>query len=410
MTQLVGRILRQPEAIKTDVPALDECHVITHRAETASVVEDIKNGLEKDGLGDLVLQVSPDVTSSNGAVARKIKRRPTFESTKIYLPKVRITDSGEARDLDYETDILSSIDWRGFDPRDIAARIPENAQAAESQLQRITLADNGDELLVGETVAENPETLIFDPAYAVRMISDIVSNPFVGREIVGKLLDALRVRNFADDKIGKLANLIIEELRKGLDSERDARAEALFKAQVTAGRVQFRLRLDSHNWEMPFSIETLEPENARQLVSQTGGPLEKSLFAPVYENDLNSEERDVAVYLDGEQTLSWWHRNVARKQYGIQGWKRAKIYPDFIFAVQGGGRAERITALETKGDQLDNLDTAYKRDVLAFLSDNFAWDESIPVGELELVHKNGETVQCALILMSEWRSKLPSYL
>lgn len=410
MTQLVGRILRQPGAIKTNLPALDECHVITHRAETARVVEAIKNGLEKDGLGDLVLQVSPDATSGNNAVARKIKRRPAFESTEIYLPKVIIVDSDEARDLDYETDILSSIDWRGFDPRDIAACIPENAQAAESQLQRITLADNGDELFVSNTVAENPEALIFDPSYAVRMVSDIVSNPFVGREIVGNLLDALRVRSFDDFKIGKLANLIIAELRKGLDSERTARAEALFKTEVATGRIQFRLRLDSRNWRMPFSVETLEPENARQLLSQTGGPLEKSLFAPVYENDLNGEEREVAVYLDGEQALSWWHRNVARTQYGIQGWKRAKIYPDFIFAVQGEGKAERITVLETKGDQLNNLDTAYKRDVLTFLSDNFVWDDHIPAGELELVHKNGETVQCALVLMSEWKSKLPSYL
>jgi type III restriction enzyme len=31
--------------------------------------------------------------------------------------------SGEVRDLDYETDVLSTIDWRGFDPKDIAARI-----------------------------------------------------------------------------------------------------------------------------------------------------------------------------------------------------------------------------------------------------------------------------------------------
>ena len=58
MTQLVGRILRQPGAIKTEVPALDECHVITHRTDTASVVEAIKEGFERDGLGDLVLQVS----------------------------------------------------------------------------------------------------------------------------------------------------------------------------------------------------------------------------------------------------------------------------------------------------------------------------------------------------------------
>ena len=122
MTQLVGRILRQPGAIKTEVSALDECHVITHRTDTATVVEAIKDGLEKDGLGDLFLQVSQDDTSGTGAVARKIDRRPAFASAEIYLPKVMIVNGGEARDLDYETDVLSSIDWRGFDPKDIAVR------------------------------------------------------------------------------------------------------------------------------------------------------------------------------------------------------------------------------------------------------------------------------------------------
>jgi hypothetical protein len=95
---------------------------------------------------------------------------------------------------------------------------------------------------------------------------------------------------------------------------------------------------------------------------------------------------------------------------GIQGWKKAKIYPDLIFAVQSAGAAKKITVLETKGDQLDNLDTAYKRDVLAFLSDHFAWDESVPAGELELVQNNGETVHGTLILMSEWKAKLPDHL
>ena len=343
MTQLVGRILRQPGAIKTEVSALDECHVITHRTGTATVVEAIKDGLEKDGLGDLVLQVSQDDTSGNGAVARKIDRRPAFASADIYLPKVIIVDGGEARDLDYETDVLSSIDWRNFDPKDIAARIPENARAAESQLQRIKLADDGDELFVGETVAKNSETLAFDPSHAVRMISDIVPNPFVGREIVGNLLAALHIRVFDDVKLGELASFIVEELRKGLASECAARAEALFKSEVVAGRIQFRLRLDNRNWRMPFSMYTMEPENSRQLLSKTGGSLEKSLFAPVYEKELNSEEREVAVYLDGEQALSWWHRNVARTQYGIQGWHRAKIYPDFIFAVQVDEKVKRLT-------------------------------------------------------------------
>lgn len=409
MTQLVGRILRQPGAMKTDVDSLDECHVITHHADTASVVSAIKEGLEQDGLGDLVLRVTQDDRTGSGKVSRTIGRRPAFATTEIYLPKVMVVESGEARDLDYETDVLAVIDWRGFDPKEIAARVPENAQAAESQLQRIRLAEDGDELFVGETVAASTEVLAFDPAHAVRMVSDIVPNPFVGREIVGAMIAALRARGFDDAKLGQLASLIVEELRKGLDRARSARAEALFKAEVAAGRIQFRLRLDGRNWRMPFSIETEEPENGRKLLNRAGNALEKSLFAPVYESELNGDEQDVAVYLDGEKTLTWWHRNVARSQYGIQGWKKAKIYPDFIFAVQREGENKRITVLETKGDQLDNLDTAYKRDTLSFLSDHFRWDEATPVGELELVN-NGVTVEGTLILMSEWKAKLPAHL
>ena len=53
---------------------------------------------------------------------------------------------------------------------------------------------------------------------------------------------------------------------------------------------------------------------------------------------------------------------------GLRSSINAKIYPDFIFAVQVEGEAKRLTVLETKGDQLDNFDTAYKREVLTFLS------------------------------------------
>ena len=410
MTQLVGRILRQPGAMKTGVEALDECHVITHHAETASVVEVIQAGLEEDGLGDLVLQVAQENTGGAGEGIRKINRRPSFASTEIYLPKVMVLDGGEARELDYETDVLSRIDWRGFDPQNIAARIPENAQAADAQLQRIGLTEEGDEFFFKETVAESSEALAFDPVHAVRMVLDIVPNPFVGREIVGRLVDALRGRGFDDLKLGGIAGLVVEEMREQLGRERDAQAEALFKDEVAAGRIQFRLRLDGRNWRMPFQIDTTEPTGARQLVNANGGPLEKSLFAPVYESEFNHAEREVAVYLDGEEALTWWHRNVARVQYGIQGWKKGKIYPDFIFAARTDGTGSRITILETKGDQLDNLDTAYKREVLSFLSSSFAWDDCTPAGELELITSGGETVQCALILMSEWKTKLPRIL
>jgi type III restriction enzyme len=409
MKQLVGRILRQPGAMKTGVDALDECHVVTHHAGTAEVVAAIKSGLEEDGLGDLVLAISQAEPGASAKTTRQIPRRKVFASTEIYLPKVLLVDGGQARELDYETDVLSVVDWRGFDPQAIADRFPDNAQAVESQLQRISLTD-GQELFAAEQIAAGMEALRFDPPYAVRMISDIVPNPFVAREIVGRLLKALEKRGFSEAKIGSLSSLIVEELRKGLDTERAARAEAMFKADVAAGRIQFRLRLDGKNWRMPFTIETTEPDTARQLVGNSGGPLERSLFAPVYENEFNRDERDVAVYLDGDKALVWWHRNVARAQYGMQGWRRAKIYPDFIFAVERSDKSRRITVLETKGDQLDNLDTAYKRDLLDLLSASFVWDSTVPAGTLELIKDTGETVECSLILMSEWPAKLPAHL
>jgi type III restriction enzyme len=409
MTQLVGRILRQPGAVKTGIEALDECHVITHHANTADVVNAIKNGLEQDGLGDLILRISQDDKSSPGRGARSISRRPEHGSLEIYLPKVLIADADTVRDLDYETDILSGIDWRGFDPSAIAARVPDNAQAAESQLQRIRLSDDGSRTFVGEPVAANPESMSFDPAYAVRMLSDIVLNPFVGREIVGATLDILRQRSFDDAKLGKLASLIIETLRSGLDEARHTQAETLFKAGVEAGRIQFRLRMDGRNWRMPFSVETTEPDDADHVTSSSGGPLARSLFSPIYRNELNNEEIGVARRLDSALNLSWWHRNVARSQYGIQGWRKPRIYPDFIFAVHQNGRTSRIVVLETKGDQLDNNDTAYKREVLDYLTHHFRWDDTKPIGQLELV-KGGEVVQGTLILMSDIPTALPAYL
>lgn len=411
MTQLVGRILRQPGAHKTGLEQspLDECHVITHHVGTADVVSAVKSGLEQDGLGDLVLSIAQGEPGADIKVTRKIERRDAFASTEIYLPMVLRIEDGEVRALDYETDVLATIDWRGFDPTAIAEKIPENAQAAESQLQRISLTDTKEHIAV-RAVSAGAENLHFDPTYAVRMVSDIVPNPFVGREIVGKLLKALEARGFDAGKTGSLSGLIIEELRRGLGTERAARAEKLFKDAVSVGGIQFRLRLDGKNWRMPFTVEANEPVNARQLVGKTGGLLERSLFSPVYESELNGDEQAVAIYLDDDKALKWWHRNVARTQYGLQGWRRAKIYPDFIFAAQQSGVGSRITVLETKGDQLDNLDTAYKRELLKVMSDNFAWDKNVPAGTLELIKENGEKVECTLILMSEWKAKLPGYL
>ncbi|MBN1929096.1 MAG: hypothetical protein JW764_06105 [Chlorobiaceae bacterium] len=350
--------------------------------------------------------------SSAPSGPRTVHRRPKFASTNIYLPLVLRVEDDETRPLRYEEDILSAIDWQHLDILPLAAKIPDNASAAEQQMQRIRLVDSGGERIVSEAVGASQERLVFDTAYAVRMISDIVPNAWWASDIVGDLLAALKNLGFDDAALGRISGLIVEELRKGLEEVRTDRAEALFRHEVAEGRIQFRLRADGRNWQLPETAQTFEPEGADQLNGANGGPLEKSLFSPIYKGDFSSkDERDVAIYLDEQKALTWWHRNVARSHYAVQGWRREKVYPDFIFAMQQAESKSKLVVLEMKGNHLaGNDDTEYKKAVLKLMTTAFAEEPRQRIGELELVHQSGPTVECDLVLFPEWKTRLPELM
>ncbi|HAU30950.1 MAG: Uncharacterized protein XD78_1110 [Desulfotomaculum sp. 46_296] len=58
ITQLVGRILRQPGARKTKVKELDESYVFCYRQRAKEVLESVKACFEAEGLGDLAGRTS----------------------------------------------------------------------------------------------------------------------------------------------------------------------------------------------------------------------------------------------------------------------------------------------------------------------------------------------------------------
>jgi type III restriction enzyme len=163
----------------------------------------------------------------------------------------------------------------------------------------------------------------------VRVISDLVPNPFVALCLVAELIAGVEARGFDAAKIGAASGDIIDALRLALTKERAEHAETLFRAEVNSGRTQFRLRLDGQNWPMPTHLSSTEPNGSPHLTRADGGALQRSLFSPVFRNELNGDEQNVAVPLEGDATVKWWHRNVAMANSGLQGWKRGRFYPDF---------------------------------------------------------------------------------
>lgn len=412
MTQLVGRILRQPDATRVDkkYDGLNECFVFCHHSTTQEIVAAIKTGLENDGMADLAMQIKESDGQNGGtSKVRKVKRRDAFASTEIYLPVVNWAEGGSVRELDYEMDVIFGVDWGAISIQPLVDKLSPDAHGTTTQFTRVSLATTGKDFMKAEDATPVTETMMFDPVYATRIITDIVPNPWVAREFVGEVIEKLKAKGFTDEKMGELSSFILDELRKHLLSERDRLSEQKFLADVAAERIQFRLRADQNNWTMPSTLDTELPDTAQQLIRKDGKTVQKSLFSPEYQANFNPAEAEFACYIDEIAALQWWHRNVARAgHYFVQGWRKNKVYPDFIFALQRKNGKERLMVLETKGDHLaGNPDSEYKQKLLKELTKAYKEDNVVKAGQLQLVGK-GKDVICELVLMSEWKTKVHS--
>jgi type III restriction enzyme len=93
MTQLVGRILRQPYQEKTGVPALDESYVYCLHKRASTIAQEVKSALEDEGyegnaLG-LIVDASgdaPQSTSRQIRIHERYSRMYRQFDGKIYLP------------------------------------------------------------------------------------------------------------------------------------------------------------------------------------------------------------------------------------------------------------------------------------------------------------------------------------
>jgi len=415
MTQMVGRIMRQPDAQKTGIAALDECYVYCFHPRTGDVVKAIKSALEQDGMGDLAQRVVVHGQGSAQPQARQTVvrgRRPEFRGMEVCLPQVQFADGGALRRLEWETDILSALDWSLVQLDDFARLLPRPGTAPRTQVRRIGLEVLRETAAVAYGAAA-PVLLAFDRAYAARAVADIVANPFVAFALVDQLARSLQSRGWTDDDLGSAGALIVEELRKWLASERDRLAEDVFRSMVSAGTIQFRLRADASLWRLPDSERVELPSPARRMLRPSDGEyVQRSLFEPVYEDELNGLEFEVACYLDEQSALSWWYRNVVRENgYYLQGWRKSRIYPDFILATRMEDGIKRLIVLETKGDQLaGSLDTQYKRRLMDLVTDSFLQEGLPTIGTLELEFPPDTVVECRLVQQAHWRPEVDALL
>jgi type III restriction enzyme len=370
ITQLVGRILRQPKARKTKVKELDESYVFCFRQKARELLENIKIGFEVEGLGDLASRVSVDEGDREDVEATKERTfgyREIFKKFEgnLYLPKFVIQEINGWRDVNYEMDILSRIDWGKVDLKSLAD-IPLAEIKAREEKVTVGLSEDKKKVIETKEFISGEGGLEIDKVFITRQILDIIPNPWIGYEIGKREID-LFLSKYDKKIVTNNLVFIIEELRKYLEKERDRLAEKVFRGLIEQKILWFFLLFDKGGYKLPSRIKV--KKISKSLIRQNNTPIQRSLFDFVPDEEFNEMEKSVAIYLDEQEKLLWWYRNLSRQDYYVQGWKKHKIFPDFIFADTDEKKQEdynKIYIIETKGLHLKNEDTDYKKNVFDF--------------------------------------------
>ena len=359
LTQLIGRVLRQPYAQRTGIDELDKAHVFCSTQNVTKLVESIKNSLERHGLGEMARSGVFDEEKKRELV---VNRRKEFRNLDIPMPKVFYREKGKTRLLDYERDILSNINWGGL-------RCEQTELPLEKE-QKITegLVDVKGHDLGTTRVAMEGEV---GDAFFARHLRDIIPNPWQAMRISREARSFISKLRTPQDIYNDRMN-IVGQMRKDMERQKEEASELFFINKLRTNEIMFKLDATGSSWKVPKEITLQHIGERKYLTRETNEQLSLSLFEKYLERDFNEFEQGIAGYLDEGKALKWWHRVAARKEYGLQGWRKHLIYPDFLAFVSKDRNKDSSLILETKGSHLSgNDDTEYKKKLFELLEKNY---------------------------------------
>lgn len=369
VTQLVGRVLRQPFARKTGIKELDESYVYYTKGDTREILEKVSAGFKNEGLEDLVTKVKfRDNETINATKTVRIKKEfsEKFQHS-FYLPVwVMIDRDGTKRRFSYELDIKPKIDFSKVELKDEFLTKLENSLSNETKERKafaVTLDDSSKAAIIEEQSQSNGKAEI-NIDYLTRRLNELIENPFLARIIGTRCLSQIE-KKIGEEKLKEHFSFIVSQLCKKFLEEKTKQEEEIFLEELKAQNLILAV-LDDET--IGFKVPTEDVIT----ISPIPSTYKYYLFEEVEITAMNTLERKVGDLLDKQEKILWWFRNkVNRKWYSIQGWQQNKIRPDFVAAKKtADNRLELVYIIESKGEHLlGNIDTTYKKKVLDVMTE-----------------------------------------
>jgi len=419
--QILGRVLRQPQARPFGSRLLNCSYVLTASAQFHRTINSIVDGLRRAGFSERDYRVVEEESAPPAAVGETLFTRST-----PVAPPTQMAEAGgdwladAARQTEEFEHLAAFTRAQNLQAPEVEAAMNRKAMRASVREAASALhlpqffltippigflTDSTEVLLERENLLKDFRLLTCSSAISFETLEDPIIEVDVeesGRPSV-RTLDARREQQVAAliqglsresqiqqmtarlyQLIGRMPPIADQDIRKYIQRILESMPDAVLHDSIArprayAKRIQEKIR----------SLEQAHAGEQFQTLLRTGKVTAKPSYrlpasitptatATPYERRLYEEEWSVNGFEDqairaicGLDNMVFWHRNPVRAGFRING--AVNHYPDFILLLSSG----RVVVLETKGDDRDNSDSATKlalgRDWAAQAGSNFRY-------------------------------------
>ncbi len=408
LTQLIGRVLRQPYATSTAIEALNQCYVYCNKTESKTAVDAIKKGLEDEGMADVSDQINTNSQNSSSGLEKVTIKRNNKNNEKILIPQINVISGKKPRKFDYHQDILAEINWENYQFTKIDSINLVSKTMLDTSLTKIDLKTEQGKFSFEQSEKQKLSEIVdlqIDIALMTSQLMEKVPNPWHASNIIVKTIELLKAK-FEENIIAFNSVLIVDEIKKDCFAWLLEQSEALFRKKLEDGVIFIKL-LASPFLELNWQVLPSATKEVYKNANESSVDFDKNIFEPQFISSYNGLEKEIAYAINKNEAVKWWHRLAARgkDEYSMQGWKPNKIYPDFLIKLETDKAGiATIQFLETKGNHLDNSDSAYKQKVFEYITE-FANQDIKPVGEMKFVNST-EKLAFNMVFESEWKNEL----
>lgn len=256
LTQYTGRVLRQPYAKVTPIASLNESYIYCSKANVGDAITKIKEGLEREGMGDVANQIQSMNGNGNSERDKKTLKRNDDYKNKIFLPTLTaVMPDGKVKAFDYYRDILGNVNWAEYSCSEapiLADNTKINVREAKVDYVTDLAGQSTFDYSFGATVEIHSDAQL-NYSLLTSQLTDRIPNAFEARRVIEEVVEDLKSVGMTEESIAAAGHDMIRQIKDNAFEWLLEKSEALFVQKLTDNKILLKLLsapFADLNWDM----------------------------------------------------------------------------------------------------------------------------------------------------------------